>query len=458
MALAAAAALSPSLALVLATVCAAQLGLLAALYGPLTRLAQDRVASAAEQEDRLLELLAGVQTSRAIGERDGGMQRWVPAYLGEIALATRQERWDASLLPALGLLQEGALAFLVAWGAALVLDARLSLGTLVAFQGIAVGCTIAMQGLSLQYLTYVRGSVYLRQLREAFQEPVEQAAMVLTAPGKVRGRIELENVSFHYESEGPAILREVSLAIEPGTKVALVGRSGSGKSTLGRLLLGLHLPTGGRVLFDGRDAAHLDLSALRRQIGVVLQEVFLFGASIRQNLTLTAPGASMEEVEAAARKASIHDDIAALPMAYETLLAEGAATLSGGQRQRLAIARALVHQPAILLLDEATSALDNITQAAVERSLSLEGCTRVVIAHRLSTVRDADLIVVLEGGRIVEQGTHCELMTRQGAYFGLARDQLFGPSEPKGADSCASAPTTGGAAEQCADARGGSPP
>ena len=294
--------------------------------GPLDRLARTQVRDSAEQNDRLLELLAGITTARAIGEPDSGLHRWMPAFLRETASAVRQERLGALLLPALVFVHDAVLALTVAWGSALTLQGRLNVGTLVALLGIAVGCTVSLQGLAAQFLAYVGGGVYLRQLRGFFREPAEQAAIVLAAPGKLRGRIELESVSFRYDSDGPAVLQEVSLAIEPGMKVAIVGRSGSGKSTLGKLLLGLYLPVGGRVLFDGRDVARLDLRALRRQIGVVLQDVFLFGASIRQNLTLTAPEATLGEIEEAARKAAIHEDIAALPMGYETILAEGAAT------------------------------------------------------------------------------------------------------------------------------------
>jgi ATP-binding cassette subfamily B protein len=223
----------------------------------------------------------------------------------------------------------------------------------------------------------------------------------------------------------------VNLEIRPGQFVALVGRSGSGKSTLASLMLGLYLPTAGRVLFDGTDLRQLDLGALRRQLGVVGQELDLFGATVRENISLGDPGLSAEAVEAAARLACVHEEIDSLPLGYDTTLAERGGAISGGQRQRIALARALVRKPAVLLLDEATSALDAATERDVHQALAGLSCTRVVIAHRLSTVRRADLIVVVEAGKIVETGTHQELLDRRGAYADLVAAQLEGPvSEP----------------------------
>jgi ABC-type bacteriocin/lantibiotic exporter with double-glycine peptidase domain len=235
----------------------------------------------------------------------------------------------------------------------------------------------------------------------------------------VSGGIELADVSFRYSAEGPWTLRHVSVAIAPGEKVALVGRTGSGKSTLALALLGLHLPTEGEVRYDGVSLRGRDLRALRRQVGVVLQEPFLFSGTIRDNIAFSRPEMSLSEVVEAARLAAVHAEIEALPMGYQTRLAEGGAGLSGGQRQRLALARALAGRPTVLLLDEATSHLDAATEAEVDRNLDRLGCTRIVIAHRLSTVRNADRILVLEGGQVAERGTHAELVARGGLYAAL---------------------------------------
>jgi ATP-binding cassette subfamily B protein len=220
------------------------------------------------------------------------------------------------------------------------------------------------------------------------------------------------------------VVRDVSLSVAPGSTVALVGRSGSGKSTLASLMLGLYEPTEGRILYDDRDLAELDLVALRRQLGVVPQHPRLFSGTVRENLALHDPSISQEDIVRATRLACIHDDITAMPLGYDTLLADGGSTLSGGQRQRLALARALVRRPAILLLDEATSALDVATERAVSDALDGLACTRVVIAHRLSTIARADLILVMDDGRIVEHGAHRELMARGGVYTELVAQQV----------------------------------
>ncbi len=202
--------------------------------------------------------------------------------------------------------------------------------------------------------------------------------------------------------------------------MAFVGPSGSGKSTLARLLLGLYAPTEGRIRFDEHDLSTLDVTSVRRQIGVVLQETALFDGTVADNLRLFYPNLPLDRIAQAARVAQIHDDIQALPRGYETRISASGGIFSGGQRQRLALARAIVHHPPVMILDEATSALDAVTEAAIERYLSTRACTRLVIAHRLSTVRDADLICVMDGGRIVEQGRHDDLVAAGGLYARLA--------------------------------------
>jgi ABC-type bacteriocin/lantibiotic exporter with double-glycine peptidase domain len=241
--------------------------------------------------------------------------------------------------------------------------------------------------------------------------------------GDLAGGITLEEVSFSYDDAGPVVVDGASLEIAPGRTIALVGKSGSGKSTLAHLILGLYRPTAGRVLYDGRDLAGLEAGSVRARLGIVPQSSYLFGTSIRANIALTDPDTSPEKIERAARIACIHDDIMEMPMGYDTVVSDGGASLSGGQRQRVALARALVHDPVILLLDEATSSLDAVTETAIYANLEQLECTRIVIAHRISTIAGADLIVVMDEGRFVEQGKHGELMAARGPYYELARSQ-----------------------------------
>jgi ATP-binding cassette subfamily B protein len=251
------------------------------------------------------------------------------------------------------------------------------------------------------------------------------------SPEALSGRIELRDVSFRYDPDSPPVLHDVSLVIEPGQTVAIVGHSGSGKSTLAMLLLGLYAPTSGDILYDDVSVRALDLHALRRQFGVVLQEPFVFRDSIRRNISSGDEGMPLEQVIAAAKTAEIYDDIDAMPLRYETRVGQNGSGLSGGQRQRLAIARAVAHEPAVLLLDEATSHLDEVTERRVTANLDALRYTRIVIAHRLSTIRTANQILVVDDGRIVERGSHHDLVARNGRYASLVggqhREEAPGP-------------------------------
>jgi ATP-binding cassette subfamily C protein len=252
----------------------------------------------------------------------------------------------------------------------------------------------------------------------------ESVSAVVETP-ELLGGIELARVSFKYTPDGPLVLQELDVQISPGEFVAFVGPSGSGKSTVFRLLLGFDSPSSGAVFFDGQDLCGLDARSVRQQIGVVLQQGTLLPGDIFTNI-VGSSSLTLDDAWAAARQAGLEEDIEALPMGMHTFIAEGGGNLSGGQLQRLLIARALAGKPRILLFDEATSALDNVTQEAVARNLERINATRVVIAHRLSTVRKADRIFVLEGGRVVESGNFDKLMKANGRFAELARRQMSG--------------------------------
>jgi ATP-binding cassette subfamily C protein len=291
----------------------------------------------------------------------------------------------------------------------------MSLGTFLGFAS-AFGVFLAGVGdLSDTAVGLLDVSVATQRVQPILVE-VPESAGNKREPGTLTGALAMEKVSFSYGGSGPRVLDDVSLAVEPGQFAAVVGPSGSGKSTLLRLLLGFELPDSGVVRYDGHDLSELDATAVRRQLGVVLQGGRLDAVSIFENISGGAP-ISLDEAWSAAEDAGIADEIREMPMGMHTLLSSGGGNLSGGQRQRLLIARALVRTPRVLLLDEATSALDNRTQAVIARSLERLRATRLVVAHRLSTIRGADRIFVIEGGRVAQRGTFDELAAQPDGLF-----------------------------------------
>jgi ATP-binding cassette subfamily B protein len=274
-----------------------------------------------------------------------------------------------------------------------------------------------------------RCEVLLNRLDDVFQHVPEQGydRSVLRPVRTVAGQVSLRGVGFRYGGpEAPSILEGLTVDVPAGKTVAIVGRSGSGKTTLAKCMAGLLEPTEGTILFDGMDQKTLNYRDLRRQIGLVLQDAYVFADSIARNIAFGEDEPDMAQVHWAAEVANAHEFIERLPFGFDTKIGETGLALSGGQRQRIAIARAIYHKPPILIFDEATSSLDTESELAVQQNIDalLEGRTAFVIAHRLSTVRHADLILVLERGRIVEQGSHDELMKRRGLYYYLASQQL----------------------------------
>jgi ATP-binding cassette, subfamily B, bacterial len=415
--------LSPTLALLTVGTGILQVLVLLVTRHRYARLTAQDLESQARAHSYLVQMLVGIETLKIAGAEDRALEQWANLYVDELNVALARSRMTAVIDAINGLLAAAAPLLLLGIGAILVLDEQLTLGTMLATTALATGFLVPLQSLLSSALQLQMLGSYVERIDDVLAAEPEQARRGTVAPPRLTGAIDVEHVSFKYGPNDPMVVRDVTLRIAPGSTVAIVGRSGSGKSTLAALLLGLHRPTEGRIGYDGYDLAELDHKLLRQQLGMVPQAPFIFSGS---NIALTDPALPFDRVVAAAKRADIDRDIRAMGMGYETIVADGGATLSGGQRQRLALARALVHDPAVLLLDEATSSLDATTERTVMDKLRELRATRIVIAHRLSTIVRADLIVVLQDGRVVETGTHGELVRARGPYAALVADQTFG--------------------------------
>ncbi|WP_084662804.1 peptidase domain-containing ABC transporter [Paenibacillus fonticola] len=311
-------------------------------------------------------------------------------------------------------------------GSKLVIANQLSLGSLIAFNTLTIQFFTLTSSLVQISNMFGQVKVHVNRIQDVMNSPIPHESNNLKEINKFKGEIKLENVCFKYSKYGENVIDNVSLHIQSGQKVAIVGKSGSGKSTLAGLLTGLYFPTEGTIKYDGVLLEELSKHQLRTNIGVVSQNVNLFNRSIFENISIHRPDASFEEVVEAAKIAQIHEEIMLMPMHYHTQISEMGMALSGGQRQRLAIARAILHKPRILLLDEATSSLDYINEQKIDAYFSSIQCTRVVITHRLTSILNADQILVIENGRIVCQGTHYQLISNNNYYKNYFYDNVQG--------------------------------
>jgi len=377
----------------------------------------------------LQESLSGIRIVRSFGQEPRHKRRFAELNDDNRAANMTTVNLNAAYFPAIELLSALTTVGILLYGGLQAIDGNVTVGVLVAFVAALNNFFDPIQQLSQVYTTYQSGMAALDKIFNLLDvEPDLVDAPDAVELGRLRGEIELRDVSFRYGSGEDAVfaIRDVSLSVPPGQTVALVGATGAGKSTIAKLVARFYDPTDGAVLVDGHDLRSVTQSSLRGQLGIVPQEGFLFSGTIGDNIAFGRPDASEEEIRAAARAVGAGDFIAALEHGYDTQVGERGTQLSAGQRQLVAFARALVADPRILILDEATSNVDLHTEGRIEAGLRrlLSGRTSIVIAHRLSTIRQAGRIVVLDGGRIVEQGSHDELLEAQGAYWRLYRDWM----------------------------------
>jgi subfamily B ATP-binding cassette protein HlyB/CyaB len=386
---------------------------------PMLRLRLDqKFARGAENQAFLVESLNGIQTIKAMAVEPQTTQLWdrqLAAYVAASLKVTHLANFGHQTISLINKLVTVGILY---WGAGLVIDNKLSVGQLIAFSMLSGQVAGPILRLAQLWQDFQQTGISMQRLGDILNSKTETTTPRASLP-PLKGGIEFNGVSFRYRPDTPEVLREVSFSVRPGEVVGLVGASGSGKSTLAKLAQRLYVPERGKVMMDGIDITLADSAWLRSQIGVVPQDNLLFNRSIRENIALSDPGVGLDAVVQAARLAGAHEFITALPEGYDTRVGEHGASLSGGQRQRIAIARALITQPRILIFDEATSALDYESEQVIQDNMReiVHGRTVLIIAHRLSTLRDADRIIVLREGAIAEQGSHDELVSRPGSYY-----------------------------------------
>lgn len=386
---------------------------------------EEKFQMGAQSNSYLVESVTGMQTVKSLAI-EGSMQKKWEDYLGKYVDSSFSLTNLSNILSGIsGALQKLMTLCILYFGVGLVIEGKLSVGQLIAFQMFAGQFAAPIMRLVGLWNEFQQALLSVDRLGDILNSPTEQMNDKAITLSHVEGEVKFENISFRYAIDGPEILQNLSLHVSPGKSIGVVGRSGSGKSTLTKLLQRLYLPHAGGVYVDGVDIRHMNPAWLRHNIGVVLQDNYLFSGSIKENIAFAAPGSSAQRIIQAAKVAGAHDFISEFPQGYDTVVGERGSSLSGGQRQRIAIARALLSNPKILIFDEATSALDYESEKIIQDNLKSikAGRTMFIVAHRLSTVRDCDEIIVMDKGKIVEKGSHEELMAQNGYYNFLVSQQ-----------------------------------
>jgi len=382
----------------------------------------EKFARGAENQALLVEAIMGIQTVKASALEPAMARRWDNQLAGYVSASFRTHTLASYGHEGIGLIGKLVSAAMLWYGARLVIEGALTVGQFVAFNMFAQRVAQPIMRMAQLWTDFQQTGISMARLGDILNTRTEVPPSTAAQLPPLKGRIALDGVTFRYRPEAPPVLHDLSLDVAPGEVLGIVGRSGSGKSTLTKLVQRLYVPERGRVLVDGIDISLIDAAQLRRQIGVVLQENLLFNRSVRENIAIADPAAPLAMVLHAAQLAGADEFVSELPEGYDTVVGEQGTSLSGGQRQRIAIARALFTNPRILILDEATSALDYESEAILQKNMAAicNGRTVIIIAHRLSSLRAAHRIVVVDKGRLVEAGRHDELVKRpQGLYAHL---------------------------------------
>jgi ATP-binding cassette, subfamily B, bacterial len=400
-----------------------QICLLLCTKRPLQELTMRELVAQGKAQGYENEILTGIISLKAAGVEQRAFQHWSNLFCEQLNISVRRNLFSTLIDTAMVVFQTFSPLILLWIGVIQVLSGAMPIGTMLALNALAIAFLTPLSSLVSSGRSIQLAQAHLERLADVMEAEPEQQPGQVRQPGQLKGNITLKNISFRYSPHTPDTLKNITVDIAAGQRVAIVGRTGSGKSTLGKLLLGLHLPTQGELCYDGIPLHLLNYQSVRSQFGVVMQDATVFSGTVRENIAFNDPTIDLDSVVRAAQIAELHDDIMSMPMGYDTYIAEQGSMLSGGQRQRLMLARAIVHYPVLLLLDEATSALDTTTESRVEQNLRSLACTQVIIAHRLSTIRNADIILVLDDGKIVERGTHQELLRLGGYYTQLVQSQ-----------------------------------
>ena len=417
---------SPVLSWVVAATIPFYVGLSIVVTPILRRRLDEKFQRGAENQAFLVESVSGAETVKAMAIEPQMQRRWEEQLAGYVSSSLKATNLGNVANQFAGFVNKISTVLILWIGARLVIEHQLTVGQLVAFNMLAGRVSGPILRLVQLWQEFQQARISVERLGDILNTPTEAGlAAGRTSLPPIAGKVSLNRATFRYGPDLPEALKNVSLEVAPGEVIGIVGRSGSGKSTLTRLIQRLYVPEAGRVRIDGADLAMVDPVWLRRQVGVVLQENVLFNRTVRDNIALAEPGLPMEPIVHAAKMAGAHEFILELPQGYDTLIQEHGSNLSGGQRQRIAIARALVTNPRILIFDEATSALDYESERIIQDNMRLicKGRTVFIIAHRLSAVRDAHRIVVLDKGEVVEEGTHAQLLERRGHYATLHQYQ-----------------------------------